>query len=121
MCKVSTNGKNFVPSALDRLKKAANLRPVKKVVTLQDGSTFEFWRTPLTMAERERAQKGAKDDVNAFALQLLILKAQDENGARLFSAGQAAELKHEVRDADLQTLMLAVIEDDSEEAVDPKG
>ena len=49
------------------------------------------------------------------------IKAQDENGTRLFSAGQAAELKHEVRDADLQTLMLAVIEDDSEEAVDPKG
>lgn len=110
-----------MPSALDRLKKAANLKPVKKVVTLQDGSTFEFWRTPLTMAERERAQKGTKDDVNAFALQLLVLKAQDASGERLFSNGQMAELKNEVRDADLQTLMLAVIEDDSEEAVDPKG
>ena len=120
MCKVSTNGDYFVPSALERLKKAANLKPVKKVVTLQDGSAFEFWRTPLTMAERERAQKGTQDDVNAFALQLLILKAQDESGSRLFSAGQSAELKHEVRDADLQALMLAVIEEDSAEAVDPK-
>ena len=109
-----------MPSAPDRLKKAANLRPAKKVVTLHDGSTFEFWRTPLTMAERERAQKGTKDDVNAFALQLLILKAQDANGERLFSNGQMAELKHDVRDADLQALMLAVIEDDSDEAVDPK-
>ena len=110
-----------MPSALDRLKKAANLKPVKKVVTLQDGSAFEFWRTPLTMAERERAQKGTKDDVNAFALQLLVLKAQDASGERLFSNGQMAELKNEVRDADLQTLMLAVIEEDSEEVVDPKG
>jgi len=110
-----------VPSALDRLKKAANLQPAKKLVTLQDGTVFEFWRTPLTMAERERAQKGAKDDVNAFALQLFILKAQDETGTRLFSAGQVAELKHDVRDADLQSLMFAVIEDDSEEDLDPKG
>ncbi len=110
-----------MPSALDRLKKAANLKPVKKTVTLSDGTEFEFWRTPLTMAERERAQKGASDDANLFALQLLILKAQDADGARLFSGGQIAELKHEVRDADLQQLMLAVLSEDDEEPVDPKG
>ena len=40
--------------ALDRLKKAANLVPSKKVVILGDGSEFEFWHTPLTMAEREK-------------------------------------------------------------------
>tara|TARA_R100001460_G_scaffold54575_1_gene93893 strand:- start:77 stop:415 length:339 start_codon:yes stop_codon:yes gene_type:complete len=111
-----------VSSALDRLKKAANLKPVKKVVTLSDGSEFEFWRTPLTMAERERAQKTAKDDTNAFALQLLIMKALDDSGARMFSGGQAAELKHDVRDADLQALMLAVVSDEDLEAedLDPK-
>lgn len=108
-------------SALERLKKAANLKPVKKIVTLSDGTEFEFWRTPLTMAERERAQKGTNDDANLFALQLLILKAQDEDGTRMFSGGQIAELKHEVRDADLQSLMLAVLSEDSEEPADPKG
>ena len=107
--------------ALDRLKKAANLEPTKKVVQLSDGSEFEFYCAPLTMAERERAQKGASDDANLFALQLLILKAQDADGARLFSGGQIAELKHEVRDADLQQLMLAVLSEDDEEPVDPKG
>ena len=115
----------FMPSsslrALDRLKKAANLKPVKKTVTLSDGTEFEFWRTPLTMAERERAQKGAGDDTNLFALQLLILKAQDQDGVRMFSGGQISELKHEVRDADLQQLMLAVLSEDNEEPVDPKG
>jgi len=108
--------------ALDRLKKAANLQPVKKVVTLSDGSEFEFYCTPLTMAERERAQKGTNDDANAFAIQLLILKAQDELGNRLFQMGEVAELKREVRDADLQALMLAVINaDGDEEPVDPKS
>ena len=108
--------------ALDRLKKAANLQPVKKVVTLSDGSEFEFYCTPLTMAERERAQKGTNDDANAFAIQLLILKAQDELGNRLFQMGEVAELKREDRDADLQSLMLAVINaEGDEEPVDPKS
>jgi|TARA_Y100000033_G_scaffold25686_1_gene24280 hypothetical protein len=108
--------------ALDRLKKAANLQPVKKVVTLSDGSEFEFYCTPLTMAERERAQKGTNDDANAFAIQLLVLKAQDDMGNRLFQMGEVAELKREVRDADLQALMLAVISSgEDEEPVDPKS
>jgi hypothetical protein len=107
--------------AIDRLRKAANLTPVKKAVELNDGSVFEFWHTPLTMAERERAQKNAgSDDANAFALQLLIQKAQDENGERLFAAGEAAVLRNEVRDSDLQKLMLAVIATD-EEPLDPKS
>ena len=107
--------------ALDRLKKAANLVPVKKMVVLSDGAEFVFYRSPLTMAERERAQKdAASDDVNAFALQLLIQKAIDENGQRLFAAGEIAELKNEVRDADLQSLMLAVISEDIKEEVDTK-
>lgn len=96
--------------ALDRLKKAANLVPVKRIVTLSDGSEFEFYSTPLTMAEREKAQKEAgNDDASAFALQLLVHKAQDENGRRMFSAGEIAELKNDVQDKDLQALMLALL------------
>ena len=102
--------------AIDRLRKAANLEPTKKTVDLSDGSTFEMWVTPLTMAERERAQKQAKsEDATAFALQLLLQKACDETGAKLFSAGEIDILKNEVKDKDLQSLMLAVLTDDSEE------
>jgi hypothetical protein len=107
--------------AIDRLRKAANLEPVKKTVDLSDGTTFELWVTPLTMAERERAQKQAKsDDANAFALQLLITKALDESGAKLFNAGEIDVLKNEVKDKDLQALMLAIITDDAE-LLDPKS
>lgn len=108
-------------SALDRLRKAANLEPAKKTVELSDGSTFEMWVSPLTMAERERAQKQAKsDDANAFALQLLITKALDENGTKLFSAAEIDVLKNEVKDKDLQALMLAILTDDAE-PIDPKA
>lgn len=107
--------------AIDRLRKAANLEPVKKSVELSDGTTFEMWVTPLTMAERERAQKNAKsDDAGAFALQLLITKALDENGQKLFSLGEIDVLKNEVKDKDLQSLMLAIITDDAE-PFDPKN
>jgi hypothetical protein len=102
--------------AIDRLRKAANLEPAKKLVDLSDGSQFEMWVTPLTMAERERAQKQAKsDDAGAFALQLLLTKACDDAGTRLFSAAEIDVLKNEVKDKDLQSLMLAILTDDSEE------
>jgi len=108
-------------SALDKLRKAANLEPIKKEVELSDGSVLEMYITPLTMAERERAQKQARsDDANAFALQLLIAKAQDSNGRKLFSAGEIDVLKNEVKDSDLQSLMLAVINVE-EDTIDPKN
>tara|TARA_R100001594_G_scaffold69820_2_gene104090 strand:- start:69 stop:431 length:363 start_codon:yes stop_codon:yes gene_type:complete len=107
--------------AIDRLKKAANLEATKREIELTDGTVFEMWVSPLTMAERERAQKGAKsDDANEFALRLLMTKAQDENGQKLFQIGEIDVLKNEVKDADLQKLMLAVISDD-EEPLDPKA
>jgi len=107
--------------AIDRLRKAANLEPIKKTVELSDGTKFDLWATPLTMAERERAQRQAKsDDAGAFALQLLITKALDENGTKLFSAGEIDVLKNEVKDKDLQALMLAILSDD-EEPIDPNS
>lgn len=107
--------------ALDRLKKAANLTPTKRIVELSDGSQFEFYSAPLTMAERERAQKmPGGDDASGLALNLLVTKAVDDAGQRLFQTGEIAELKNEVADADLQKLMLAIIQD-AEELPDPKA
>jgi hypothetical protein len=108
--------------AIDRLRKAANLEPAKREVELSDGSTFEMYVTPLTMAERERAQKQAKsDEATAFALQLLIAKAMDENGKKLFSPGEIDVLKNEVKDKDLQSLMLGILDDGDDEPMDPKA
>ena len=106
--------------AIDRLRKAANLQATKKEVNLSDGTVFEMWVTPLTLAEKERAQKMAKsDDANEFALRLLLTKAQDETGEKLFQLGEIDVLKNEVRDSDLQKLMLSIIQED-QEPLDPK-
>ena len=108
--------------AIDRLKKAANLDPIKKEIELSDGTIFEMWVTPLTMAEREKAQRKAKsDDATAFALQLLLTKAKDDSGRPLFLAGEIDVLKNEVKDKDLQSLMLAVLTDDNDADSDMKS
>ena len=110
---------------IDRLRKAARLEPVKREITLASGEDVVMWVTPLTAAERDRARKNARsDDPNAFALQLLLSKARDADGQPLFAPGDAAALRNEVRDSDLQALMLAVLdggEDEEEEGSDMKS
>lgn len=102
--------------AIDRLRKAANLTASRREVVLSNGDEFEFYCKPLTMAERERAQRNAKsDDAGAFALQLLVAKALDANGTQIFSPGDIAVLKNEVRDEDLQKLMLAILSAEEED------
>lgn len=108
--------------AIDRLIKAANLQRTKKSITLNDGSVFEFYMTPLVLAEREKAQQATKnsDEYSSVTLHLVVDKATDENGQKLFSPGEISILKQEVRDSDLQKIMLAVISDD-EDAIDVKN
>ena len=101
---------------IDRLRKAARLEPVKKEIVLATGDEVVMWVTPLTAAERDRARKNARsDDANAFALQLLLSKAKDQDGSPLFAPGDVAALRNEVRDSDLQSLMLAVLGGEDEE------
>lgn len=109
--------------AIDRLRKAANFEPIKQSVTLADGEELCFYTTPLTAAEREKAQRNAKSDsANDYALQLLILKAKDENGSALFRPGDAAALKQEVEDDVLQQMILKVLRPNEEsEDVDMKS
>ena len=106
--------------AIDRLRKAANFEPIKQVVELVDGSEFVFFATPLTASEREKAQKDAKSDsANDFAMQLLVRKAIDENGERLFKPGDIPLLKNDIEDEDLQKMILCVLRPRGSEDVEP--
>jgi hypothetical protein len=96
--------------AIDALAKAANFTPIKQEIVLADGTEFTFYAAPLTAAQREKAQKDAKSDTTSdFAMQLLIQKALDENGERLFRAGDIPRLKNDVEDEDLQKMILCVL------------
>ena len=111
--------------ALDRLKKSVSMKPQRRSVELPDGSEFEFYMTPLTLAERTRAQKQAKsDDATDFALQLLVTKARDESSRPLFTVGELAELRNELPASVVEALMLQLIgevEQEEEEEVSSKS
>lgn len=110
--------------ALDRLKKSVSMKPQRRAVDLPDGSEFEFWMTPLTLAERGKAQKQAKsDDATDFALQLLVTKARDENNRPLFNVGELAELRNELPANVVEALMLQLIgeAEEEEEELDMKS
>ena len=56
-----------------------------------------YWH-PLTIAERESIQSKSKtDDTNDYALQMMIEKALDKDGKRLFQDGDKASLRREVQ------------------------
>ena len=77
-----------------------------------------FWH-PLTIAEREAIQKkSGTEDANDFALQLLIEKALDKDGTRLFQDGDKASLRREVAASVLQEIQLAMLEAGSDKEVE---
>jgi len=78
-----------------------------------------FWH-PLTIAERESIQKksGKTEDASDFALALMIEKALDEKGKRLFADGDKATLRREVEASILQEIQLAMLESGSDKEVE---
>ena len=76
-----------------------------------DKIIFTVYWHPLTIAERESIQKKSmSEDANEFALQLMIEKALDKDGVRLFQDVDKASLRREVEAVILQEIQLAMIE-----------
>ena len=110
--------------ALERLKASVAMKATRKTITLPDGSEFEFLSRPVTLAQRARAQKLAgNDSATDFAMQLLVMLAEDENGQKLFAPGEIAELRNELPAALVEGLMLQLLQEpepEEGEASDPK-
>ena len=80
---------------------------------LKDGdeTILEIYWNPLTIAERESivARSGEGGSNEDFALNLMITKALDKNGNRLFQDGHKASLRREVNAGTLQEIQLAML------------
>jgi hypothetical protein len=84
-----------------------------------DEVVLEVYWHPLTIAERESIQKKANsDDANDFALGMMIEKALDVDGKRLFQDGEKAALKNAVDASVLQEIQLAMLSSGSENKVE---
>ena len=86
----------------------------------QDGEVvLEIYWHPLTIAERESIQKKADaEDANDFALSMMIQKALDADGKRLFQDGEKAVLKNAVEASVLQEIQLAMLSSGAESKVE---
>ena len=96
--------------AVDLLKNKFGVSQLYKHDIKQDDEIIlsVYWH-PLTIAEREAIQKKSSDDVNDYALQMMIEKALDEDGKRIFQDGDKASLRREVEVSVLEEIQLAMI------------
>ena len=90
----------------------------KYVYELKDGeeTVLKIYWNPLTIAERESivAKSGDSASSEDFALNLMITKALDKEGNRLFQDGHKASLRREVNAGTLQDIQLAMLNSGSE-------
>jgi hypothetical protein len=88
---------------------------------VKDGEevVLEVYWHPLTIAERESIQKKSNsDDANDFALSMMVEKALDADGKRLFQDGEKAQLRNAVDASVLQDIQLAMLNSGADNKVE---
>jgi len=97
--------------AVDLLKNRFGVSQLyKHDVKQEDEIILTIYWHPLTIAEREAIQKKTgTDDTNDYALQMMIEKALDIDGKRIFSDGDKASLRREIKANVLEEIQIAMI------------
>ena len=97
--------------AVDLLKNRFGVAQLyKHDVKQDDESILTIYWHPLTIAEREAiSKKTGTDDTNDYALQMMIEKALDKEGNRIFQDGDKASLRREIEANVLEEIQLAMI------------
>ena len=97
--------------AIELLKNSFGVSQLYQHDVIKDGNIiFSVYWHPLTIAEREAIQKkSSSEDMNDYALQMMIEKSIDKDGAKLFQDGDKASLRREVEASILEEIQLAMI------------
>ena len=106
--------------ASELLRNKFGVSQLYKHTVEQDGEVvLEIYWHPLTIAEREAIQKTVdSDDTNDFALSMMIRKALDADGKRLFQDGEKAVLKNSVEASVLQDIQVVMLTSGAENKVE---
>ena len=105
--------------AVDLLRNKFGVSQLYKHDVMKDGAVelSVYWH-PLTIAERESIiKKSGTEDNNDYALQMMIEKALDEDGKRLFQDGDKASLRREVEASILEEIQLAMVNSGADKEV----
>ena len=114
--------------AIDKLKKAFSVDNKSSYEIYKNGQVvLKVYWTPLTIADRDtinttlvKANRGQEEGSLDFALQVIIGKAEDETGNKLFTEADRATLRREIPLAvflELMTKMQELGEEGSPDAV----
>ena len=105
--------------AVDLLKNKFGISQLYKHDVKENGEIILtiYWH-PLTIAEREAIQKKSSQDINDYALQMMIEKSLDEDGKRIFQDGDKASLRREVNVTILEEIQLAMINSGADKEVE---
>ena len=114
--------------AIDKLKQAFSVEERSSYSILKGEELILkiFW-SPLTIADRDTINstliamnKGTEEGSLDFALQVIVTKAEDESGAKMFTAADLPALRREIPMSiliDLMTKMQSMGEEESPDAV----
>ena len=105
--------------AVDLLKNKFGISQLYKHDVKENGEIILtiYWH-PLTIAEREAIQKKSSQDINDYALQMMIEKSLDVDGKRIFQDGDKASLRREVNVTILEEIQLAMINSGADKEVE---
>ena len=114
--------------AIDKLKQAFSVEERSSYSMFKGEELILkiFW-SPLTIADRDTINstliamnKGQEEGSLDFALQVIVTKAEDESGAKMFTAADLPSLRREIPMSiliDLMTKMQSMGEEESPDAV----
>tara|TARA_Y100000361_G_scaffold89358_1_gene79405 strand:- start:45 stop:419 length:375 start_codon:yes stop_codon:yes gene_type:complete len=117
--------------AIDKLKQAFSVEERSSYSILKGEELILkiFW-SPLTIADRDTINttllamnKGQEEGSLDFALQVIVTKAEDESGTKLFTAADLPSLRREIPLSvllDIMTKMQGMGEEESPDAVKSK-
>jgi hypothetical protein len=114
--------------AIDKLREAFSVQERSSYSMFKgDKLILKIFWSPLTIADRDTINstliamnKGQDEGSLDFALQVIVTKAEDESGAKMFTAGDLPALRREIPMAvliDLMTKMQSMGEEESPDAV----
>ncbi len=97
--------------AVDLLRNKFGISQLYKHDVIKNNEViFSVYWHPLTIAERESImKKSSSEDLNDYALLMMIEKALDEDGKRLFQDGDKASLRREIQSSVLEEIQLAMV------------